>query len=111
MAPFSWVFLRMTWLLHTGKPTRYACTSREGLTSCIGVIVDGRTRQAQPPDGLPLSLRSALAPGLVRRADLLRERPVAVEGGVLVDRHRGLRGVAGTRLQLGGRGAVLAGKG
>ena len=30
---------------------------------------------------------------------------------MLVDRHRGLGGVAGTGLQLGGGGAVLAGEG
>src|SRR3954453_18897245 len=56
-------------------------------------------------------LRSALAPRLVRCPDLLGERPVAIEGGVLVDRHRGLRRVAGPGLELGGGGAVLAGEG
>ena len=34
-----------------------------------------------------------------------------VQGGVLVDRHRGLGGVTGAGLQLGRGGAVLAGEG
>lgn len=53
-------------------------------------------------------LRAALAPSLVCRPDLLRERLVAVASCVLVDRHRGLGGVVGAGLELGGGGAVLA---
>jgi len=54
---------------------------------------------------------AGLAPGVVRLADLLGEQPIPVEGGVLVDRHRWLGGLAGTGLELGRRGAVLAGPG
>src|SRR3954452_8536313 len=57
----------------------------------------------------PHDLRSALSPSLVRSPDLLCQGLVAVKGGVLVDRHRCLRSVAGAGLEFGGGGAVLAG--
>lgn len=102
------------------RPTRrppLSGTARCTGDSCVALganwaPVVGRIDPARISLQLALpGFRSTLAPSLVRCSDLLRQRPVAVEGGVLVDRHRGLRGVAGARLQLGGRGAVLTGEG
>jgi hypothetical protein len=54
-------------------------------------------------------LRSS--PARVAVANRVGQALIAVERGVLVDRHRRLRGVAGTGLQLSRRRAVLTGKG
>lgn len=60
------------------------------------------------PEVFRVSRLPGLGPGSIGLANLLGERPVPVERGVLVDRHSRLRSVPGACLEFSGSRAVLA---